>query len=45
VEIRYLYAFKGGSLFQPFLIGVREDVEPNECTVTQCFFKVDDELA
>lgn len=27
VEIRYLYAYKGGSLYQPVFLGVRDDVE------------------
>lgn len=25
VEVRYLYAFEGGSIYQPFFIGVRDD--------------------
>ena len=33
VEVRYLYvAGIGGSLYQPIYLGVREDIEPNECT-------------
>ncbi len=33
VEIRYLYVTgKGGSLYQPVYLGVRDDVDPAECT-------------
>ncbi len=33
VEVRYLYvAAVGGSLYQPIYLGVREDIEPQECT-------------
>jgi bifunctional non-homologous end joining protein LigD len=35
VEVRYLYYFKGGSLFQPVYLGVRDDVLPNECVIGQ----------
>lgn len=39
VEIRYLYAADGGALYQPVLLGVRDDVEPAECVVTQLKLK------
>jgi len=45
-EIRYLYAMPGsGSLYQPVYLGVRTDVEPHECVVSQLKFKAgeDDE--
>ena len=29
VEVRYLYAYKGGSLYQPTYLGVRDDVDPD----------------
>jgi len=33
VEIRYLYVTgKGGALYQPVYLGVRDDVDPAECT-------------
>ena len=35
VEVRYLYYFKGGSLFQPVYLGVRDDVLPSECVISQ----------
>lgn len=39
VEIRYLYAADGGALYQPVLLGVRDDVEPAECVVAQLKLK------
>ena len=43
VEIRYLYAYLDGSLYQPVYLGVRSDVEPHECGVSQLKFKRDEE--
>jgi len=43
VECRYLYAFKGGSLFQPVYLGRRDDVSPQECNVGQLKFKPEPE--
>jgi len=42
VEVRYLYCHVGGSLYQPTYLGVRDDVEPAECLVTQLKFKRDE---
>lgn len=39
VEVRYLYALPGGSLYQPVYLGVRDDIEPKECVVAQLKFK------
>jgi len=39
VEVRYLYAYPGGSLYQPTFILVREDVLPAECGIGQLKFK------
>ena len=39
VEVRYLYAYPGGSLFQPFCLGVRDDIEPAACTLDQLKYK------
>jgi len=39
VEIRYLYAIPGGSLFQPTLLGVRDDILAAECVVGQLKYK------
>ena len=33
--VRYLYAFDGGSLYQPQWHGVRTDKSPSECTIDQ----------
>lgn len=35
VEVEYLYKYEGGSLFQPVLKGVRDDVLREECTLAQ----------
>jgi len=43
VEIRYLYAVPDGSLYQPVYLGVRSDVEPHECVVSQLKFKRSEE--
>ncbi len=39
VEVRYLYAFRGGSIFQPIYLGVRDDIRAEECTVNQLKYK------
>lgn len=39
VEVEYLYAYKGGSLYQPVYRGVRADVDPDACKITQLKFK------
>jgi bifunctional non-homologous end joining protein LigD len=46
VEVRYLYAFPGGSIFQSIYLGERSDVDAGECLLSQLKFKagtVDDE--
>lgn len=43
VEVRYLYGFPGGSLFQPVYLGPRDDVDPAECRSSQIKFKRDEE--
>lgn len=35
VEIRYLYAYPQGSLYQPILLGIRDDINPRACTISQ----------
>ena len=42
VEVRYLYAYPGGSLFQPVYLGLRDDLCAAECKVTQLKFKPED---
>jgi bifunctional non-homologous end joining protein LigD len=45
VEVRYLYAFpESGALFQPFYLGVRDDIELKDCSRAQLQFKRDLEL-
>jgi len=39
VEVRYLYAFKGGSIFQPVYLEKRDDIKPGECSVDQLKYK------
>lgn len=39
VEIKYLYAYKGGSLYQPSYLGVRDDVDADECIEGQLKYK------
>lgn len=35
VEVKYLYYFPGGSLFQPILLGVRDDINIDDCGVSK----------
>lgn len=39
VEIEYLYAFIGGSLFQPQYLMLREDLDETACTTSQLEYK------
>jgi len=39
VEVRYLYAYPGGSLFQPVCLGQRDDVATSACTIGQLKYK------
>lgn len=39
VEIKYLYAYKNGSLYQPIYLGVRSDIDENDCIYSQLKFK------
>jgi bifunctional non-homologous end joining protein LigD len=43
VEIRYLYAYPGGSLYQPVYLGQRDDVDPEACSMTQLKHKASNE--
>ena len=44
VEVRYLYYFPGGSLFQPVLLGEREDMGKEDCTLKQLKHKREEEI-
>jgi bifunctional non-homologous end joining protein LigD len=39
VEVEYLYAYEGGSLFQPVFKGQRTDLEEDACSMSQLKFK------
>jgi bifunctional non-homologous end joining protein LigD len=39
VEIRYLYAYKGGSLYQPTYLEPRDDIDENACLISQLKYK------
>lgn len=41
VEVRYLYAFPRGSLFQPVCLGVRSDLTSGDCTRDQLKYKAE----
>lgn len=38
-EVRYLYAYKGGSLYQPTYIGARDDINAEDCVISQLKYK------
>jgi len=42
IDVTYLYANKGGSLFQPVFKAVRDDVDERECVMSQLKFKSED---
>ncbi|MGD0092256.1 MAG: WGR domain-containing protein [Planctomycetota bacterium] len=39
IEVRYLYAHLGGSLYQPVYLGPRDDVDASACTIGQLKYK------
>jgi bifunctional non-homologous end joining protein LigD len=43
IEVRMLYCFKGGCLYQPTYIGSRDDINIEECTTKQLKYKPDPE--
>lgn len=43
VEVRYLYAYEGGSLYQPIYLGKRDDVGVEACVMGQLKYKSKDE--
>lgn len=43
VEVRYLYGYPDGSLYQPVYLGERSDVDATECVVSQLKFKASEE--
>lgn len=43
VDIKYLYAYRGGCLYQPAFKGPRDDVNVEECTTSQLKYKSEEE--
>jgi bifunctional non-homologous end joining protein LigD len=43
VKVRYLYAYPGGSLYQPVYLGKRDDIEPAACNIRQLKLKSETE--
>ena len=41
IEVRYLYAYKDGSVYQPTFLRLRDDLEESACQMTQLSYKVD----
>ena len=41
VEVRYLYAYKGGSLYQAVYLGERDDLDAGDCVLRQLKYKAD----
>lgn len=39
IEVRYLYAYKGGSIYQPTFLNVRDDIDREECLLNQLKYK------
>jgi bifunctional non-homologous end joining protein LigD len=39
IEVKYLYAFRHGCLYQPRYIGPRDDIDEEECRTTQLKYK------
>ena len=38
-EVRFLYAFREGCLYQPVMLGVRDDIDVKDCTTAQLKYK------
>jgi bifunctional non-homologous end joining protein LigD len=43
IEVRYLHAFPGGSLYQPTCLGIRDDVERRDCVIGQLKYRAKDD--
>ncbi|MGB1216761.1 MAG: RNA ligase family protein [Saprospiraceae bacterium] len=41
IEVRYLYAYKGGSLYQPTFLFKRDDLELSDCKIEQLKYKAE----
>ena len=43
-DIRYLHAFRNGSIYQPLFLHLRDDVDANDCTTAQLKYRSDDDV-
>lgn len=43
IEVRYLYAYKGGNLYQPTYLGIRDDLNIQDCLISQLKYKKETE--
>ena len=43
LEVKYLYAYKDGSLFQPVLLSFRDDIDESACDIKQLKYKKEEE--
>jgi len=43
VEVRYLYCYRGGSLYQPTFLTERDDIDRADCTAAQLKYRAEDE--
>lgn len=41
IEVRYLYAYQGGSLYQPTFLNSRSDIDHKDCSIKQLKYKQD----
>lgn len=41
IEVRYLYAYRGGSLYQPTFLAIRTDLDAQDCGLAQLSYKAD----
>ena len=43
VDVRFLYAFREGCLYQPCFLGARDDIDVKDCTTAQLKFKPEED--
>jgi bifunctional non-homologous end joining protein LigD len=43
VEVKFLYAYRNGSLYQPVLLGIRDDLTASACRLDQLKYKAGEE--
>lgn len=42
IDVQYLYAYRGGALFQPVFKGVRTDLEEVDCAIEKLVYKLEE---